>query len=130
MRLGSDLGGGKGTRPSLGPIYFYFYFLRRKVQFIYLFIVIIYFIFVIGPSSKTLSPFFSITLASLTQITTIQPENLIKTIKSSTMVIVFLKKKNPNYFTTKKLCVIGETKAKLFVTTVNWYKYQLVIASC
>ena len=37
------------------------------------------------------------------------------------MVIVFLKKKKkkPNYFTTKKLCVIGETKAKLFVTTVN-----------
>ena len=47
------------------------------------------------------------------------------------MVIVFWKKKKkPNYFTTKKLCVIGETKAKLFVTTVNWYKYQLAIASC
>ena len=45
------------------------------------------------------------------------------------MVIVF-KKKKKNYLTTKKSCVIGKTKTKLFVTTVNWYKYQLVIASC
>ena len=113
MRLGSDLGGGKGTRPSLGPVYFYFYFLRRKVQFIYLFIVIIYFIFVIGPSSKTLSPFFSITLASLTQITTIQPENLIKIIKSSTMVIVFLKKKkkkNPTILPQKNYVLLEKLK--------------------
>ena len=44
------------------------------------------------------------------------------------MAIVFQKKKKKkDYFTIKeqkKSCVIGEVKAKFFVTTVNWYKYH------
>ena len=46
-------------------------------------------------------------------------------------MIVFQQRKN--YFTTKKTkksCVIGEIKTKFFTTTVNWYKYQLTVASC
>ena len=66
--------GAKGAWAPLGPIY--------------LFIIIIYFIFVVGPPSKTLGPFFSINQASLTQIITNQPKNLTKTIKTFTMVIV------------------------------------------
>ena len=48
------------------------------------------------------------------------------------MVIVFQqpkKKKLFYYERTKKSCVIGEVKSKLFATTVNWYKYQLTVAS-
>ena len=49
-----------------------------------------YFIYVIGPSSKTLGAFFSlINLISLTQLATIQLKNLTKTIKTFTIVIVF-----------------------------------------
>ena len=47
------------------------------------------------------------------------------------MVIVFQKKKiilSPK--NQKKSCVFREIKAKFFATTVNWYKYQLNIASC
>ena len=50
------------------------------------------------------------------------------------MMIVFqphTKKKKKNYHKrTKKSCVIGEDKTKFFATTVNWYKYQLTVASC
>ena len=47
------------------------------------------------------------------------------------MVIVFQQKKKKNHHQrTKKSYVIGETKAKFFVTAVNWYKYQLTVASC
>ena len=31
---------------------------------------------------------------------------------------------------TKKLCVIKKVKAKFFASTVNWYNYQLTVASC
>ena len=41
---------------------------------------------------KTLDPFSSISLASLIQIATIQPNNLTKTMKIFTMVIVFQQK--------------------------------------
>ena len=34
------------------------------------------------------------------------------------------------YQRTKKLCVIGEDKAKFFAIKINWYKYQLTVASC
>ena len=30
----------------------------------------------------------------------------------------------------KKTCVIREVKTKFFITIVNWYKYQLIVASC
>ena len=49
------------------------------------------------------------------------------------MIIFEQKKKKKNYFTNKeqkKSCVIGEAKIKFFVTTLNWYKYQLTTASC
>ena len=47
------------------------------------------------------------------------------------MVIVFQPKKKKLFYhqRTKKSYVIGEAKAKFFVTTVNWYKYQLTVAS-
>ena len=63
-----------GLEAPLGPIFF---------------IVIIYFIFIVSPLSKTLSPLLPISLASLTQIAIIQPKNLTKTIKTFTIVIVF-----------------------------------------
>ena len=47
------------------------------------------------------------------------------------MVIVFQPKKN--YFTTnepKKSCVVIEVKAKFVSTTIDQYKYQLIVASC
>ena len=60
-----------------------------------------YFIYVIGPSSKTLGAFFSlINLISLTQLATIQLKNLTKTIKTFIMIIVFYQKNI--YFTTKE----------------------------
>ena len=48
------------------------------------------------------------------------------------MVIVFQQKKKKLFYNqrTNKTCVIGETKAKFFATIVNWYKYQLTVASC
>ena len=48
------------------------------------------------------------------------------------MVIVFQQKKKKLFYhqRTKKSCVIGEVKAKFFATTINWYKYQLTVASC
>ena len=42
------------------------------------------------------------------------------------MVIVFQQQKK-NYSTTKKPCVIRGAKAKFFVTTVNWYKYNILL---
>ena len=49
------------------------------------------------------------------------------------MVIVFqLKKKKKKLFyyqRTKKISIIEETKTKFFATTINWYKYQLTVAS-
>ena len=45
-------------------------------------------------------------------------------------MIVFQQQKKKNHQRTKKLCVIGETEVKFFATTINWYKYQLTIASC
>ena len=47
------------------------------------------------------------------------------------MVIVFQpKKEKPFYYQrTKKSCVIGKVKTKFFATIVNWYKYQLTVAS-
>ena len=42
----------------------------------------------------------------------------------------FSKKKVFYHQKIKKLCVIGETKAKFFTITVNLYKYQLTVASC
>ena len=51
------------------------------------------------------------------------------------MVIVFQqqKKKKKKKFTSKepkKSCVIIEVKAKFVSTTIDWYKYQLTVASC
>ena len=48
------------------------------------------------------------------------------------MVIVFQSKKKKTILLqrTRKSCVIGEVKAKFFAITVNWYKYQLTVASC
>ena len=40
------------------------------------------------------------------------------------------KKKLFYYQRIKKLCVIREDKAKFFANTINWYKYQLTVASC
>ena len=79
------------TNPALGPrphrVQFFFFL---NVLYIYIYIVIMYFIYVIGPSSKTLGAFFSlINLISLTQLATIQLKNLTKTIKTFTIVIVF-----------------------------------------
>ena len=92
----------------------------------FFFLVILYFIFVVG------SPFSPINIAILTQIATIKPKNLTKTIKIFTMVIVI---KNIYVYIyiyhqrTKKSCVIGEVKVKFFAIIVNWYKYQLAVAS-
>ena len=55
-----------------------------------------------------------------------------KKLKILTMAIVFQqqkkkKKKKKSLFyhkEQKKSCIIGEVKAKFFVTTVNWYKYH------
>ena len=44
------------------------------------------------------------------------------------MLIVFQQQKK--YKIKNKSCVIGEVKTKVFATTVNWYKYQLTVASC
>ena len=84
--------------------------------------------------SKTLGPFSSISLASFIQITTIQPNNLTKSIKIFTMVILFQQNTYIYiyiYFlpprNQKKSCVIGETKTKLFATTVNWYQYSKLL---
>ena len=49
------------------------------------------------------------------------------------MTIVFqLKKKKKLFYhqRTKKPCVIEEIKTKFFMAIENWYKYQLIIASC
>ena len=46
------------------------------------------------------------------------------------MVIIFQQKKLFYHQRTKNSCVIRETKTKFFATTVNWYKYQLTVASC
>ena len=48
------------------------------------------------------------------------------------MTIVFQQKKKKLFYNqrTKKSYVIGEAKTKFFATTVNWYKYQLIVASC
>ena len=52
------------------------------------------------------------------------------------MVIVFQQKKKKKkkrlfyHQRTKKSCVVRETKAKFFGTTVNLYKYRLTVASC
>ena len=67
------------------------------------------------------------------QLTTIQPKNLTKIIKTFTIVIVlyiYIYKKLFYHQRTKKSYVIGETKTNFFTTIVNWYKYQLTIASC
>ena len=84
--------------------------------------------------SKTLGPFSSISLASFIQITTIQPNNLTKTIKIFTMVIVFQQNTYIYIYiyilpprNQKKSCVIGETKTKFFATTVNWYQYSKLL---
>ena len=68
-----DLGGGLGPPSS---ILFIFY--------------VLYISFLGGPPFKTLGPPSPpIRLASLTQLATIQPKNLTKTIKTFAMVIVF-----------------------------------------
>ena len=81
------------TNPALGPgpHRVHFFFFKCVIHtYIYIYIVIMYFIYVIGPSSKTLGVFFSlISLISLTQLATIQLKNLTKTIKTFTIVIVF-----------------------------------------
>ena len=46
------------------------------------------------------------------------------------MLIVFQPKKTILSPMNQKTCVIGETKAKLFATTLNQYKYQLTVTSC
>ena len=105
--LEMDPGGGpRGPGPPLGPIFFFSYNIFHFCS---------------------QAPFSTISLTSLTQIATIQPKNVIKTIKIFTMVILFQPKKN--YFTTKeqKNHVLLENKSKFFATTVNWYKYQLTI---
>ena len=86
--VGIDLGGGLGL-PRSKYIY---------IQFLYISFL------QIGPFPKPQAPFSSISLTGLTQIATIQPKNLIKTIKTFTMVIVFQqkKRKKKNYFTTKE----------------------------
>ena len=126
------------------PIYIYIYIYRDWTQVgvkgpgpgpNFFFFSFIYFIFVVGPF-KTLSPIFSISLASFTQITTIQSKNLTKTIKTFTMLIIFQPKKIYIYIyifyhqRTKKSCVIGEVKDKCFTIIVNQYKDQLTLASC
>ena len=45
-------------------------------------------------------------------------------------MILFQQKNNFTTKKPKKPCVIGEVKTNFFATTVNWYKYQFVIASC
>ena len=90
--VGIDLGGGLGLP-------------RSKYIYIYIYIQFLYISFLqIGPFPKPQAPFSSISLTGLTQIATIQPKNLIKTIKTFTMVIVFQqkKRKKKNYFTTKE----------------------------
>ena len=70
----------------------------------------IYFIFVVEPPSSPIS------LACLTQLAIIQSKNLSKNNKNIHNGDCILAK---NYFTTKKSCVIGETKVKFFATTIN-----------
>ena len=66
-----------GSR-ELGLLDFFFFFQLLYISFLQL-----------GLPFKTLGPFPSISLASLIQIATIQPNNLTKTIKIFTRVIVF-----------------------------------------
>ena len=43
---------------------------------------------------------------------------------------MYFSKKKKNYFPTKKnkkSFVIGETKTKFFATTLNWYKYNILL---
>ena len=69
-------GGPKGPSPA-GSKFFFF------LELLYIFH------FCSWAPSKTLAPFTPISLASLTQIATIKPKNLTKTIKTFTMMIVF-----------------------------------------
>ena len=78
--------------------------------------------FCICPHSKTLGP---------TPTSNYPIKKLNKKNKNIHNVDCMLVKKN--YFITKepkKQCVIGEIKTKFFATTVNWYKFQLTVASC
>ena len=43
---------------------------------------------------------------------------------------ILAKKQFYHQITKKKSCVIGEVKTKFFATTVNWYKWELAVASC
>ena len=122
-KLGTDLGG--GLSPPLGPI-------------IYLYIYSYYiFYFCSWAPFQNFRPLFSpINLLSLTQIATIQPKKLTKTIKNihnGDCILAPQKKKKLFYHQrTNKKCVIGEVKAKtkFFTTIVNWYKYHLTVANC
>ena len=102
----------------LGPIFF---FLSYYI-----------FYFVVGLPYKTLKlSFSSISLVNVIKIATIQPKNLTKTKNIHNGDCILAKKKKLFYHQrTKKSYVIGEAKAKFFVTTVNWYKYQLTVTSC
>ena len=81
------------------------------------------------PLPKPYALFSSISLVSLTQIAIIQLKNN-KNIHNGDCILATKKKKKLFYYErTKKSCVIGEVKSKLFATTVNWYKYQLTVAS-
>ena len=53
-----------------------------------------------------------------------------KNIHNDDCILAKKKKKLFYHQRTKKSYVIGEAKTKFFATTVNWYKYQLIVASC
>ena len=114
----TDASGGPRRLGLPGSFFFFFRFQLLYISFLQLRL-----------PYKTLDPISSISLASLIQIATIQPNNLTKTIKIFTRVIVF-QQYIYIYITTKepkKSCVIRETKTKLFATTVNWYYYSKLL---
>ena len=63
------------------------------------------------------------------QLATFQLKNL-TTITRYSQCWLYFSKKIFYHQRTKKPCVIGKVKAKFFTTTVNWYKYQLIVVSC
>ena len=83
----TDASGGPRGLGLPGSFFFFFRFQLLYISFLQL-----------GLPYKTLDPFSSISLASLIQIATIQPNNLTKTMKIFTMVIVFQQKKKKNIY--------------------------------
>ena len=108
-----------GAWAPLGPIFIY----------LFIFIVIIFLIFVVRLPSKILDFFFHNKLNWPYPNSNYPTKKLNQKKKNIHNGNYILAKKTFYHQRTKKLCVIREDKAKFFETAVNWYKYQLTVAS-